>query len=243
MRTPLLTLALVLSATTGVAGAQSLSAAKSLFDQGKWQDAASMAAALNTSDGLAASAEYTTAGAGISAADDKKALFQKAQDYAKRAIGLNANNAEAYFEMARAQGRLAQFAGVFESLGLAKEMKRNLDRAIELNPKLAGAYVALGLWNATLDSGGVKGAIAKSQTGADKRKVNDYFKKAISLEPNNPTHRIEWVNALQTMNVMNQGSNKKFAIDQLTAALSMPATTFWDKRQAAEARATLDKLK
>lgn len=232
--TLLLTLSLTILST---AGAQTLKDAQSLFNQGKWQEAASAAAALNTSDGLALAAEATTAGAGLSADSQKKALFLKAQEYADRAIEKDHNNAEAYFEKARAQGRLAQYSGILQSLGLAGDMKKNLEKALSLNPRLAGAYVALGLWNANLVS---KGFVATQATGANKNNVVPNFKKAIELEPGNPTHRVEYVNA---MLLLNARDNRNFAAQQLQAAVNMGGDTFWQKRDVDTARAMLAKLR
>ncbi|MFC6590646.1 tetratricopeptide repeat protein [Deinococcus lacus] len=218
------------------AGAQSLQSAQSLFDQGKWQEAAKAAAALNTSAGYALAAEATTMGAGISPAGSRKALYQQAQSYANKAIKLNANNAEAYFELARAQGRLAQTAGILESLGLAGDMKKNLQKAISLNPKLAGAYVALGLWNAELVA---KGGAATLATGADAKQVAPNFQKAIQLEPNRIIHRLEYANALMLLS----SKNKAAATEQLRKAVSLTPKTYWDRLDLQNAQKRLNSLK
>jgi len=231
MRKIALTLSLALITA---ASAQSLQSAQALFDQGKWQEAAAAAADLNTSDGLSLAAEATTAGAGLVADGQKKALFEKAQAYAKQAIAKDKNNADAYFELARAQGRLAQFSGILQSLGLAGDMKKNLDMAVKLDPKMAGAYVALGLWHANLIS---KGFIATRATGADKSQIVPNFEKALALEPTTAVHRIEYANAL-----ILQG-RKAEAAAQLEKAISFNATTFWEKRDEETAKATLAKLK
>ena len=231
MRSIIVTAALALAVT---ASAQSVQAATSLFDQGKWQEAAAAAVALNSSDGFALAAEATTAGSALVPDNQKKALFEKAQGYAKQAIAKDKNNAEAYFEMARAQGRLAQFSGILQSLGLAGDMKKNLDMAIKLDPKLTGAYVALGLWNANLVA---KGFIAVRASGADKAQIVPNFEKAISLEPDVAIHRLEYANAL-----ILQG-RKADAATQLQKAVSIPANTFWEKRDLEAAKATLAKLK
>lgn len=230
MKKTLVTLAL--AAATSVS-AQTLSAAQALYDQGSWQEAATAAAALKTSAGLALAAEATTAGAGLSPDSAKKALFQKAQDYAKQAISLDKNNPNAYFELARAQGRLAQYSGILNSLGLAGDMKKNLDQAIKLRPNMASAYVALGLWHANLVS---KGGAATLLTGAKKNQITPNFEKAIALEPNEAVHRIEYANAL-----LLQG-NKAAAAAQLQKAVTMPATTFWQKRDLEAAKARLASL-
>lgn len=234
MRTPMLIAALTAALVTTAAHAQSQAAAQALYDAGKWQEAATAAAALNTSAGLALAAEATTAGAGMVPDAQKKALFQKAQDYANSAIARDRNNADAYFELARAQGRLAQFSGILQSLGLAGDMKKNLDQAIKLNPRLAGAYVALGLWHANLDE---KGFIARRATGADKNQIAPNFEKAFALEPNMAVHHIEYANALILQN------RRAEAAAELQKAVAMPAETFWQKRDLDAARKTLAGLK
>ncbi|MFC5847982.1 hypothetical protein [Deinococcus petrolearius] len=238
-RTLMLSLVLTATALTPALaqGAASQQAAQALYDQGSWQAAATAGAALNTSAGFALAAEATTAGAGLSPDGQKRALFQKAQGYADQAIRLDPQNAGAYFEKARAQGRLAQFSGVFESLSLAKEVKKNLDQALKLRPTMAGAYVALGLWNATLDSGGLKGAVAAQQTGARKANVAPAFERAVALEPAVITHRLEYANALILT------GNKAGAAAQLQKAVTLSATNFWEQRDLAAAQALLAKLK
>ncbi|CAM3776369.1 hypothetical protein [Deinococcus frigens] len=263
MRKPMLTAALTAALVATAASAQNQGAAQALYDMGKWQEAAAAAAALNTSAGLALAAEATTAGAGMVPDGQKKALFQKAQDYANAAIKLanpglitkcitqtgaqttttecktfneisRGPAADAYFELARAQGRLAQFSGILQSLGLAGDMKKNLDQAIALNPRLAGAYVALGLWHANLDE---KGFIARRATGADKNQIAPNFDKAFALEPNVAVHRIEYANALILQ------KNRTEAAAQLQKAVAMPADTFWQKRDLEAAKKTLAGLK
>lgn len=230
MRKTVVTLALAVAVS---ASAQSQSAAQALYDQGKWQEAATAATALNTSAGYALAAEAITAGAGLSPDSQKKALFEKAQGYARQAIALDKNNADAYFELARAQGRLAQYSGILNSLNLAGDMKKNLDQALRLQPSMAGAYVALGLWHANLVS---KGGAATFLTGAKRNQIVPNFEKAISLEPNVAVHRIEYANAL-----LLQG-NKAGAAAQLQKAVSLPANTFWEKRDLAAAKEKLASL-
>ena len=216
----------------GAASAQSLSAAESKLATGDWRGASQAATALNTSAGYALAAKATTAGASLGQGDTGT-LYQRAQDYASKAIAMDKNNATAYFELARAQGRLAQSAGILKSLNLAGSMKKNLDTAIRLDPNLAGAYVALGLWNAELTS---KGFAAKTATGAKTSDVVPNFNKAVALEPNNPTHRLEYGRALLLI------GNKAEAKAQLQKAANLSGSDYWEKRDQQTAKALLAKL-
>ena len=234
MRT--LFLSALLSMTT-VSLAASAQEASALLDKGDWQAAASMAADLNSSDGFTVAAKATALGATVSAEGARQGLLEKAQGYANQAIKLNPNNAAAYFELSRADGRLAQFVGILQSLSLAGDIKKALAKATELDPRMDEAYVALGLWNAELIS---KGFIATQATGADRNQVVPNFQKAIALAPGNIAHRVEYANALL---LLNRNANKPIAVAQLQKALSLTPVTYWDKQDQATARKNLDALK
>ena len=229
-----LTAALLGAAGLGHAAAANLTDAQALLDQGKWQDAANLALSLKTAEGSALAAQSYTLGAALVPDNQKKALFQKAQTLAKDAIKADAGSANAHFELARADGRLAQYSGILQSLGLAGEVKRELESAIKLNPNLATAYVALGLWNAELTA---KGFIATQATGARRDQIAPNFDKAIALEPNMPSHKVEYANALLLQN------NKAAAAAQLQQVITLPANTFWEKRDLEASKAKLASLK
>ncbi|ADV66916.1 hypothetical protein [Deinococcus maricopensis] len=224
-------------AVSGLAFAASAQEASTLLDQGNWKAAADMALDLKTSDGYTIAAKATTLGASLSPDNQKKTMLEAAQKYAKQAIAANANNADAHFELARADGRLAQYSGILQSLGLAGEVKKSLDTAIKLDPKMAGAYVALGLWNAELAS---KGFIATASTGASSKNVVPNFERAIALEPSNPTHRLEYANALLKLD---KNRNKAAALAQLQKAVSLNAGTYWEKQDLAAAQKLLGTLR
>lgn len=233
-----LILTAVLAVST-VSFAASLNEAQTLLDQGKFREAAEMAEDLGTSDGLALAAQAVTLGAAISAESSRQGMFDRAVNLANKAIAADKNNANAHFELARAQGRLAQYKGIIESLGLAGSVKNELETAIRLDKNLAGAYVALGLWNAELAS---KGLIATLPTGANANNVAPNFEKAIALEPQNPTHRLEYANALMKLaNARNK--NKAKAITILEAAVKLDAKTFWQQRDLDAAKRLLSSLK
>ena len=234
MRTLILTALLSVSTLSLAASAPE---ANALLDKGEWQDAATMAVSLNTSEGYAVAAKATTLGASVSPEGSKRNLLVKAQGYANQAIKLNPNNASAYFELSRADGRLAQFSGILQSLGLAGDIKVALTRAIALDPKMDEAYVALGLWNAELIA---KGFLATRATGADRDQVIPNFEKAIALNPTLIAHRIEYANALLDLN---KNGNKALAVAQLQKAVTLTPVTYWDKLDLVTAQKKLDALK
>ena len=226
--------AALLLGSLSMSQAASLGDAQALLDQGNWQAAANTAYALKSADGYALAAQSYTLGAELLPDNQKKAQFTRAQNLAKQAIAAAPNNASAHFELARADGRLAQYSGILQSLGLAGEVRRELDTAIKLNPNLAEAYVALGLWNAELTA---KGFIATRATGADRNEIAPNFEKAIALEPANASHKMEYANALLLQN------KKAAAVAELEKMVTLPAVTFWEKRDLATSKAKLASLK
>ena len=174
-------------------------------------------------------------GQGHRAGGVRRGLLEKAQGYANQAIKFNPGNAAAHFELSRADGRLAQFMGILQSLNLAADIRWALAKATEFDPSMDEAYVALGLWNAELIS---KGFIVTQATGADRDQVVPNFQKAIALAPNTIGHRVEYANAL-----LNRNANRPIAVAQLQKAMSLTPVTFWGRQDQATARKTLDALK
>ncbi len=167
-------------------------------------------------------------------AQDKKeraAWFSKAEAAAKRAIKEDPQNPEAYFELARALGRLAQYRGILQSLSLASAVKENLDKALKLKPDYASALVALALWHLELSQKGVGWLY-----GASEKKVIPLFEKAIQLEPDQIIHRYEYAKALARL-----GKTQE-ALKQLEVALSLPPKDARDEYVLKEAQELFDEL-
>jgi len=157
--------------------------------------------------------------------------FQKAEKAAKRAIQEDPENPEAYFELARALGRLAQYRGILQSLSLAAGVRDNLKKALELKPDYASAMVALALWHLELSQKGVGWLY-----GADAGQVIPLFERAIALEPDRIIHRYEYARALYRL------GKKREALKQLEAALSLSPQDARDTYVQEEAQAFLEKL-
>ena len=95
---------------------------------------------------------------------DKDALtfFQKAEEYARAAIKENADNAEGYKWLAVTLGAQAKFSETKEQVKISKEVKENIEKAIELAPEDDISYLILSRWhykNSAL--GGVARTFAK----------------------------------------------------------------------------------
>lgn len=213
--------------------AQSLKAVEGLIDDGKFQDAYEAGVKLNNPDGWILAAQAASFYASYLAKDNEKAdWYGKAEGLAKKAIQGDSDNPEAYFELARAQGRLSQYRGILESLNLATSIKDALDKTLKLNPKHAGAKVALALWNQSLISKGVGWLY-----GANGNVVTPLFQEAIVLEPQEVIHKVEFAGVLAQQN------KKDEARKQYEAALTINAKTAVGKFDQDRAKRELAALK
>lgn len=205
-----------------------------LFDQGQYQQAYRAASSLHTAAGFALAAESATFYAMYQAKDNstKVAWFDKSVAAARKAIKLAPKGSAGYMELARAQGRLAQYRGILESLSLANSVKSNLNKVLELSPNNATAMVALALWNLELSQKGVGWLF-----GASISRIVPLFENAIALEPRVIIHRLEFAKALVSLH------QQARAEKQLKIALSLPVVTAADSYDQAGARHLLDQLR
>ncbi|GIW24855.1 hypothetical protein [Meiothermus sp.] len=213
--------------------AQTPAAVLKLVDEGKFQEAYEAGLRLGSAEGLTLAAKAASYFAGYLAKDSEKAdWFGRAEAAARRAIQADTDYAEAYFELARAQGRLSQYRGILESLGLAGSIKENLDKTLRLNPRHAGAKVALALWHHSLISKNVGWLY-----GANGNVILPLFNEAIQLEPQTIIHKVELAGVLAA-----QGK-KEDARKQYEAALAIAPKTAADRFDLERARQEMAALR
>lgn len=153
-------------------------------------------------------------------------MYAEAADHARAAIALDSENPDTHMELARALGRLAQFKGVLQSLGLAGEVKSELEKAISLNPNHAAALHALALWHLEVPW------VAGGRTG----QVRPLFDQAIAAEPDAIVHYVDYAEALIRLD------DKEAAKAQLEKALTLTVTNYRDQQDKAQAEQMLSEL-
>ncbi len=117
--------------------------------------------------------------------------YEEAYTVLSKANELDSNNAEVHFQIARTQGRVALFKGVWSSIGLAKEVKKEVDKALELDPKHDGALHILGRWHREASD---KPKIFRAPIGlgsANKEDALIALKEAVKLRPDYINHHLE----------------------------------------------------
>lgn len=130
--------------------------------------------------------------------EQQQALYKSAEEYARRAVAANANDAEGHFQLARAIGRNAQTMGSRDRVKFAAVVRDEAMTALKLNPKHAGALHVMGVWNAeVMRLNGFTRMIAKNLLGgkvfgeANWDNAQKYLEEAVAIEPNRITHHLD----------------------------------------------------
>lgn len=83
------------------------------------------------------------AGAGQKTSEEKLSQYEKGRELAEKAEKLDATSADAAFYFAANLGRTAELKGIFNALGIAAEVKKGMERALQKDKNHPLAKVAL----------------------------------------------------------------------------------------------------
>lgn len=176
--------------------------------------------------------------------DAQRRTRASAADHARAAIKVAPDSAAGHVCLAVALGRQALSEGPRTKLAMSREIKSEVDRALELDPNVGRAWHVLAMWNVKLAdlsaiermaANAVLGGVPK---GASHENAENAFRKAIALEPAYVNHRLEYGRFLHDQH------RDAEARRELEKAVSLPPTSdALDAQYQAEARALLGKLK
>jgi tetratricopeptide (TPR) repeat protein len=128
----------------------------------------------------------------------REAFYRKGEQYARRAVTLSPNNADARFHLARALGMAALSVGVKERVRYAKEVREQALESLKLQPEHPGALHVLGVWNAeVMRLSGIERTLAKAFLGGgffSEASWDDairYMEQSAKAEPARITHFLD----------------------------------------------------
>ena len=128
----------------------------------------------------------------------RKALYAKAEGYARRAVAASPDAADAHFALARALGRAALSMGKRDRVKYAGDVRTHALESLRIEPRHAGALHVMGVWNAeVMRLSGLERFFAKNLLGGkvfDSANWNDavsYMERAVAAEPDRMTHRLD----------------------------------------------------
>lgn len=168
--------------------------------------------------------------------EEQLKTYEKAEQYATKAIEADSKNSMTYTRRAIANGRIALFKGVWESVDLVKSVKADLDTALSLDP---ANHVALYVMGRTHLKVAEKPGIIRWPLGlswADVEEAIVYFEKAIALKPQFIMYRLDCARAY-----VEEGEFEK-AREQLTMIQTLPNEDQDDDQFRAEAKELLKEI-
>jgi FimV-like protein len=163
--------------------------------------------------------------------------YEKSLDFAKKAVAANPKGAMGYTREAIANGRIALFRGIWESLDLVKQTRADCEKAISLDSTEAAAYYVLGRTNAKVCE---KPKFIRWPLGIGWANMDDAaknYEKAIELRPSFIMYRLDCARAYIEMDEYTK------AREHLTTIASLPKEDEDDDTFRKEASELLDKIK
>jgi len=168
-------------------------------------------------------------------------MFEKALEFAEKAIQVSPNNSIGYIRRAIANGKIALFKGVFKSIGLVNAVKQDCEKAIALNnggdiQQSVALFVLARAHSKVCE----RPKFARNLIGlgwGDREEAAKLFEKAIKIRPNFIMYRLEAAKNFIGM------ENYQKAKEHLSVIQNLPKLDEDDDEYRAEARKLLDEIK
>ncbi len=170
-------------------------------------------------------------------AERAKALFTKAEQYAKRAITADPSGAEGYFSVSRALGKTALTQSARGRVRFATEIRANALKCLEIAPAHAGCLHVMGMWNAeVMRLNSVTRMVARNILGgrvfgtASWKEAVRYMQASVAADPDRIVHRVDLAEIYADLD------DKPRARSEFETALRLPVSDFNDRTYQSQAR-------
>jgi tetratricopeptide (TPR) repeat protein len=173
--------------------------------------------------------------------DKQEYYYTRATRYARKAVSLCPDNADAHLALAIAVGRLALFKGGKTKVRMSKEVKEQALETLNLDPEKDIAHHVLGRWHREVASlSGLLKMFAKILYGglppASYEKALEHFNKAIELNPDYINHHLELAMTFEKLDQW------EMAKREYNKVLNLPATEKNDTKYQNIAQKNLEKV-
>ncbi|MEM6646436.1 MAG: hypothetical protein AAF730_09305 [Bacteroidota bacterium] len=172
--------------------------------------------------------------------DTAKETFETAIGYADALLAHHPECAETYFFQAATRGNLALFAGGKKKVEIGRDVEANIQRALDIDPDYALAYLAYGIFKREVASlSWLQRNVARLLFGAlpsgSKEEAADLLRQAVQYDPSLTRAHFELAVTLE------QIGQKEAAIDAMEEVLALPDINTEDQRNRQRAEALLDR--
>jgi tetratricopeptide (TPR) repeat protein len=197
---------------------------------------------LNYEANWKAARAFVDVGETIEDDDERADYYEKGNRHARRATRINPEGAKGHLFLSIALGRVALDASAKKRIQLSKEIKKEVDLAIECDPNDDVAYHVLGRWNRKLANlSWIERGFANIFLGGVPEEASDEnavaaFKKAIELKPGHINHHLELGITYEMMG-LDEEAAKEFQI-----CLDLPKSDSDDDQHKKHAQEYLDDL-
>lgn len=174
----------------------------------------------------------------------RDSLYQLGEQYARRAVQVDAKSSMAHFALAKAIGRRAQSLGTRDRVKYAGVVRSEALEALRLDSLNTGALHVMGVWHAEIMRlSGFSRFMAKNVLGgktfdeANWKDAAAYLERAAALEPDRIVHRLELAS------VYADSGNKAKAREEYQRALQLKPVEYNDKQYLQRAERGLAALR
>jgi tetratricopeptide (TPR) repeat protein len=157
----------------------------------------------------------------------KLEAYARARDLGRRALALDPGSAAAQFWLTASTARWGHTQGVMQSVGLLGEIRRGIDRVLELEPRFTRGYALAGHFALELPP----------LLGGNAAQAEEMFRKGLALDPHFTSMRVGLAKSL-----LRQGRVDEARVElERTVAESTPTNEAdWTLEDAPEARRYLE---
>ncbi len=184
---------------------------------------------------------YVDVGEGLEG-EARENYYKESEKYARKAIALKGDGSNGHLYLAIALGRVALDAGAKQRIKMSKEIRKEAEMAIKLDPQNDLAYHVLARWHRKISNlNWLEKSFADMFLGGIPKDASNEaaiknFKKAIEINPDYINHHLELGITYEMMD------NPELARQEFEKCLSLPVSSAKDKEHKEKARELLNDL-